>query len=306
MLLHAKRSIAFIMVLLVFLSACDSLGSDAQTEPEAVYTAAAQTLDAQLAVAQTEIAKQTQAALDEEMTQAAEKTRDAAATPSMTATTEKPTPTETSAISPDPVLITNQETNCRSGPGVVYDFIIMLPLEEEIKVIGRSKSDDWWKVELSDPAGLTCWVWWAENLELAGNVFSVPYLKAPPLPTSTPWDTDPPPFRAFLVNTHDCRGNAHATFEVVNNSTDTYESARVSIIVPDVQTLSVNDGNSIFLSSAGGCSGGNSSLPPGGRAYLVGDIRGAPAGITLRAKITLCTGDGLSGTCTVWRVFFTL
>lgn len=98
-----------------------------------------------------------------------------------------PTPTPTATLGP-PFVIASMNTNCRSGPGSVYDVVSYLLQDERAAVSGRDAASTWWWIDRLDGFG-QCWVW--DNLVAREGDFSqVPVVPAPPTPT--PPDTEPP------------------------------------------------------------------------------------------------------------------
>ena len=74
-------------------------------------------------------------------------------------------------------------TNCRFGPGSVYDIVGYLMQGETVPIVGRNPSSSWWVVELLDRKH-PCWVW-DGGVIVTGNTIGVPIVAAPPTPTPT-------------------------------------------------------------------------------------------------------------------------
>jgi hypothetical protein len=109
-------------------------------------------------------------------------TPEASATPTLDIT-----PTPTSCV---PNVVALQDTNCRIGPGSVYDVVGYLLTGEMAMIDGRLSDNSWWRIVNPDAAG-TCWVW-SSPVESFCNPESVSVLVAPPTPTPEV-DNDPPP-----------------------------------------------------------------------------------------------------------------
>jgi RNA polymerase sigma-70 factor (ECF subfamily) len=89
---------------------------------------------------------------------------------------------EVALIEPGPpIAIALANSNCRFGPGSIYDIIDYLLQDQETPILGRDAQWFWWKVERIDHPG-ACWV--ANNLvDERGDTSQVPIVPAPPTPT---------------------------------------------------------------------------------------------------------------------------
>ena len=104
--------------------------------------------------------------------------------PSPTSTPEPPTP-------PSVTAITN--LNIRTGPGIGYSILGLLPINQSAEVTGISADGGWWQIEIPGAVDKLGWVS-ASYVEVA-NVGSVPIVQAPPLagtPTPLPSPTPTP------------------------------------------------------------------------------------------------------------------
>jgi hypothetical protein len=101
---------------------------------------------------------------------------------------ETPLPTETGTITPTstssvPMVTVSQNTNCRTGPGVVYDLIGALLIGEQAVVVGKYTPGNYWIINNLDAAG-TCWLW-GQYATVTGNTAGLPEYTPPPTPTPT-------------------------------------------------------------------------------------------------------------------------
>jgi RNA polymerase sigma factor (sigma-70 family) len=99
-----------------------------------------------------------------------------------------PTPVSTSAISPTapveptlgpPFVTAMQLSNCRFGPGLVFEPSDYLDVGETAPIDGRNGSTTWWWIRDGDGR---CWVW-GGNVEVGGDTSGVPVIPDPPTPT---------------------------------------------------------------------------------------------------------------------------
>lgn len=113
-----------------------------------------------------------------------------------------PTPEEgflptVSACDPQPMLRSlGSGVNVRSGPGLDYEIVGSLQLQEVRPIVGRAADIEWWRTVLAD--GVVGWV--ADNVvEVSGYIGSVEIVPAPPLEDGatvtpgTPWAPTPRP-----------------------------------------------------------------------------------------------------------------
>jgi hypothetical protein len=110
---------------------------------------------------------------------------DGAAEASPSATQPPPTvvPSDTPGV---PRIHVSVATNCRYGPGVVYDPpVSIFNVGQTANVLGRDSGGNFYYIDQG------CWVWENYVTVEAGNIGGVPVLTAPPTPTPAqidPWD----------------------------------------------------------------------------------------------------------------------
>ncbi len=108
-------------------------------------------------------------------------------TPAVPVTVASSTPTPSPTLGP-PFAIASVNSNCRGGPGSIYDVLGYLMAGDRTRIRGKDHPTNWWVVDQMDGSG-TCWV--ANNLtDEEGDLSQVPVVLAPPTPT--PADTTPP------------------------------------------------------------------------------------------------------------------
>lgn len=77
------------------------------------------------------------------------------------------------------------DTNCRLGPGTLYEIVGVLPVGQVAEVVGRSASSDNWIISLPSNPAVTCWVW-GQYATVSGDTSTLPVITPPPAPTLTP------------------------------------------------------------------------------------------------------------------------
>ncbi len=214
------------------------------------------------------------------------------ATPSLTPSI---TPTATPAV---PVVQVSQNTNCRSGPGKVYDLLGALLKGEQAVVLGRTADSTYWYIENPDRPGGSCWLW-GRYASVSGDTVGLPVLTPPPTPTSTltPTATAVPldfAIQDYSVTT--CGPNIYLNFLIKNTGSVPLESSLTTATDLDLsETRSWTRDQ--FLSSTSCIGIVVGSLAPGATAYLASGPFSSPHGHTVRVTIKACAQDGLGGAC---------
>ncbi len=93
-----------------------------------------------------------------------------------------PFPTDTPTITPTftptvPMVKVSVDTNCRTGPGVIYDRVGGLLVGEEAVVVGKFTPGNYWVINNPDSSG-TCWLW-GQYATVSGNTAGLPEYTQP-------------------------------------------------------------------------------------------------------------------------------
>jgi len=299
-----NASLLLLSGMLVF-SACNlpgTSGGSSQLPPEAIYTSAAITLQAQLTA--------NAAAQGAEETPTNPVPTDTLS-PSPQPDTPTPTFTETPTLTPTSgtlMISASVATNCRLGPSILYAPPVgVLAVGVQAEVHGRNDAGTWWYISNPSRPGQFCWVW-GETTQVDGPSTSLPIITPPALPptptrTSTPGVT----FTAAYDNVRDC-GIRTAIFKLTNTGGEDLES--MSLKIEDVNTSTVLFGphtsDAPFMGTNSECPEGGDVFPIGKTYYVGGSIGPGNSGHTARATIKLCTDDGLKDTCVEKVVEFTI
>ncbi|HLF73209.1 MAG TPA: hypothetical protein VI524_02595 [Anaerolineales bacterium] len=229
--------------------------------------------------------------------------------PNATFTPVLPTITETptATLSPTPVftatpvvpqISVSVPTNCRVGPGRVYDRVGALLVGEVAEVVGRNPTGNYWYIRNPHQASGYCWLW-GEYATLTGNTGVLPVYTPPPTPTPTP------NFDAFYAGKETCVG-WWLDIELENTGGLSFRSVALNVrdTVTDVSLTLYADG----FTDNDGCldSVTRDNLHPGaGRTVSSPAFNYDPTGHRMRATITLCSGYGQNGTCVTQVIHFT-
>jgi hypothetical protein len=214
--------------------------------------------------------------------------------------TPSDTPQPSATFTPEQVLISvSVDTNCRTGPGQVYDLVGGLMVGETAQVIARDPSGHYWYIANPHGPGF-CYVW-GQYATLVGNTT--------PLPVFTPLPTPPPlnDFELSFVGIDQCSAMRYTRLKMGNIGVLTWESVKATIY--DLTTADVSSpmlADEFTDAYTCGTTTNVTSLAPGASAimYSYGFNHDLP-GHSLRAVVTLCSQDGLVGTCVEHTIDFT-
>lgn len=229
--------------------------------------------------------------------------------PTLTPTqTETPTPayTFTPAV---PILSVSVDTNCRSGPGKVYDYKGALLVGESAEVFGRDAIGHYWYIRNPDKTDHYCWVW-GEYATIFGNVSFLPIHTPPPTPTAT-YTPSPTPtlsavsnFRANYTSMDSCAG-WWLEFKLKNIGTVDLKSVEIVLFDKNAGKTVANltdgftDINGCITSATKDTLSIGTSLIISAPAFTFD-----PTGHEIQAKITTCSKKGLNGLCVTQKFKF--
>jgi len=308
--MHTHRIYLSVAVLWSVSLACAAVPAFSTPDAGAISTAAAQTVIA---------------GLTQNMPQATSSST-LEPTPTFTFTSEPPTFTPTETATPTPTLTAtlvftpsplvslisvSVPTNCRNGPGKVYDMEGALLVGEFAEVFGRDPTNSYWYIRNPDSGPDFCWVW-GKYATLTGPVLLLPIFTPPPTPTATltPLPTlTPTPFPAFktdYANLDTCNGSWWVEVKVKNRGTLPLKSVNISVkdTVTNVVVTNLADG----FTNMDGCLSKTTKDTLGvGDTYLLSApaFNYDPTGHAIKAVITLCTSTGQKGSCATKTMDFT-
>jgi len=274
-----SRRLALIGALLLAALACNLPGGTAPTQPEpgAAATAIAQTVIA--AVSQTLVPSATLPVLFSE-------------TPADTPT---PSPTLSptlffTATSAVPMISVSMDTNCRVGPGVVYDLVGGLFVGQTAQVYGKNPAGTFWYIRLPNNSGTFCWVT-GQYASIAGDTSLLPVYTPPPTPT-------PMPSFEFAYSSLDSCVGWWADLKIKNTGALAFLS--YALTVKDLNTSVTLTASANGFADVNGCltSTTVASVDPGKVVILSAPAFAYnPSGHRIRATLKLCTKNGLGGIC---------
>ena len=236
-------------------------------------------------VAKTVAARQTEAALNNPVTA------------TFTPVPELPTltPEPPSSATPDftgtpttPMIDVSVDTNCRTGPGAIFERVGILLVGETAEIVGREPKGEYWYIRNPDTGPEFCWVW-GEYATISGNTLFLLYLSPAPPPVTS--------FTAAFEKLETCTV-WWVDFRLANNSGTQFKSVSLSVRDVDKNTVVSLEANGFTNSDGCGTPSTISSLIAGGTVTLSSPPFGYnPTGHNLSAKITACTEVDQKGTC---------
>jgi hypothetical protein len=288
-MLKSTPTLLLVIALLIISQACTVPGIS-MSNPNSVNTAIAQTIVVGLT-----------------QTAGAVIPIDIVDSPVATHTLELPAFTPTATLSPTPIFTStplipqisvSEPTNCRVGPGKVYDRVGALLLGEVAEVAGRNPIGNYWYIRNPDQSNGFCWLW-GEYATVTGNTSMLPIYTPPPTPTPTP------NFAAFYAGKDTCTG-WWMDIELDNTGGVSFRS--IALTLRDTITDTVLSMYADSFTDLSGCGTPNTkdTLSPGDTRIVSSPaFTYDPTGHTLRATITLCSSPGQAGMCVTQVINFT-
>jgi hypothetical protein len=220
-------------------------------------------------------------------------------------TTGTPTPTFTpsSTFTPGkPTVSVTLATNCRTGPGKVYDLVGALLPGETTEIVGRDPTGQYWLVRNPDHPAAFCWLW-GQYATPVGDFAVLPIFTPPPTPTPAPG------FSVSYTGLVVCAPQYAFRFQIINTGALTWESIKID--VTDTTTATSTSHSLDSFRSYDGCilDINQNDLLPGESGPVAnvnpGQFNHDPTGHSVTAVITLCSANGLGGTCVSQTLHFT-
>lgn len=298
-MLCLPRIIKLVAMLFILSTACVVPGI-AMPDTNAVSTSAAETV----------IAGLTQDVPQEIFSPISEMTLTSTSTFTFTPVSPTFTPTETQTpipiLSPTsiiPMISVSVPTNCRNGPGRVYDRVGALLVGQTAEVHGRDPTGNYWYIRNPGPGAQFCWVW-GEYATLSGPYLFLPVFTPPPTPTPTVTPTPSPSFTMKFDNLDSCAG-WWVEIQLKNTGAVTFRSVKIEVkdTVTDVEHVALADG----FTDLDGClkTTTKDTLAPEDTFNLSAPAFAYdPSGNNIRVIITLCTNTDQKGGCVTNKINF--
>ena len=232
-----------------------------------------------------------------------ENTRVPTSTTTATATsTAVPTLTLT-ATQAVPLVSVSGNTNCRTGPGTVYDLAGVLLVGEIAEVQGLSTVDNYVYILNPDRPGESCWLSRA-YASVTGDTRDLPSFT--PMPSPTPQVG----FDLYLKGFENCGSTSFVIFSIRNGGAQTLKSAYVQVVDFETGEYLYGPARERFPFAPTVrpvCPPGHGNiLPSGVIEFIHSPINPFARGHQAIGTITLCTGDYQGGECATRVIYFSI
>jgi hypothetical protein len=228
------------------------------------------------------------------------------ASPTSQQLAQEPTFTPTITLTPQPSatptlegvwLTVVENTNCRSGPGIVYDLITTIKKDQKVQALARNPDNDYYYIQNPNGGGF-CWLW-DQYSTLSGNITILPVFTPQPTPTNTITPTPAPGISLSYKGLITCMGQYAINVYIKNTGSVTWQS--VKMVVVDTDTASTFTHTLDSFRGYNGCAMDleQEDLTPGEEGVVSnvspGQFGYDPTGHKLKVTITVYSKNGLAG-----------
>jgi len=212
-------------------------------------------------------------------------------TPTVTAT-ETPLPEPSATATPEPPMAeVVRESNCRMGPGGIYDLVATYQAGQMLEVAAKDLGGGYWFVRNPEKPEEQCYLL-AQNIRISGDTAALPQLTPRPSPTAAPY------FKLDFRKFDTCQGDDFALFIVENAGSVPFRSAYIKVTNQKANQSVEHALNAFDLIVRCVLAKNIAPLNPGETGYVHSPpFKWGASGNTLRAVIMLCTEKNLTGTC---------
>jgi len=227
----------------------------------------------------------------------------ATATIELTATqapTETPAATVTETFTPEPSATATpevvtakvgRESNCRIGPGGIYDLVATYQADQMLEVVARDLGGGYVFVRNPDKPEEQCYIL-ENNVTIGGDKSILPQFTPLPSPTAVPY------FNVSFKKFDICKGVDFAIFNVENVGSVPFRSAYIRITDAKADKSAELSLSAFDLMTGCIVAKNIAPLEAGGTGFVNSAPLKWPARQnTLQAVIMLCTEKSLKGTC---------
>lgn len=234
--------------------------------------------------------------------------------PTSTFIPEPPTLTPTATLVPTlpftptaetPFITVSVDTNCRSGPGKVYDMVGALLVGEVAEIFARDPTNNYWYIrnpDGNDPE--FCWVW-GKYATLVGPAMAAQVFTPPPTPTATATSLPIPKFTAEYTSMDSCNGFWWVELKLKNTGGIPFKSLNI-LIRDKITDVIVSDTANGFINLDDCQTKSAKEILGIGESYTISTpaFKYNPESHRLFVTITLCSDTGQNGTCATEKIDF--
>jgi hypothetical protein len=208
------------------------------------------------------------------------------ATITLTAT-ETPLP---ESATPEPVIAkVVRESNCRVGPGSLYDLVARYQVGQMLEVVAKDLGNTYWFVKNPESPEEQCYLL-AQNVTISGETTALPRFTPLPSPTAQPYYT------VEFKKLDKCNGVDFALFTIENVGSVPFRSVYIKLIGTKGDSVE-QVLNAFDLKVRCVLAKNIAPLDPGGSGYVYSPPIKWAAHSTFKAIIMVCTEKNLKGTC---------
>ena len=189
-------------------------------------------------------------------------------------------------------------TNCRVGPGAVYDRVGELLVGQVAEVVGVDPTGNYWYIRNPDSDPEFCWLW-GKYADLVGSISALPVYTPAPTPTPNP------AFEVSYASLGACTDQWWADLRLTNTGGVTFKSVSASVrdLTNDAALALTANG----FKDKDACPGSTTAdeLKPGDKLIFSTPVFAYDiSGHRLRATLTLCSEKDLGGLCATQVISF--
>jgi hypothetical protein len=212
-------------------------------------------------------------------------------TPAKTATETQPSEPSATATAEAPMAEVGRESNCRTGPGGLYDLVATYQAGQMVEVVAKDLGGGYWFVKNPDKPEEQCYLL-ANNITVSGDTSALPQFTPLPSPLA------PPFFKVNFKKFDTCEAQDFAIFTVENTGSVPFRSSYIKV-TDTKSNKSVEQALNAFDLRAHCVLVKNIAPLNSGESGYVNSLYFS-SGMSekkLRATIMLCTEQNLKGNC---------
>jgi hypothetical protein len=196
-------------------------------------------------------------------------------------------------FTPAPYALVTGNTNCRTGPGSVYDLLHTYLAGDQVQLEGKSEDGFFWYTSHLEGLNPDCWLW-GKYATPVGDTAQLPVFTPPPTPTPSP------DFEISYANADVAMGSWYFFFEVENTGSVAWDSALLYLYDPVVPQDAGRFSNLFHVDFS--VSPSKDKILPGESAYFLAGRMTHPGPYGKIADVldiyfVICTEQYLGGYC---------
>lgn len=217
---------------------------------------------------------------------------------STVAVTPSETPTATLTLEPSatstpepPRAEVVRESNCRIGPGGLYDLVAKYQVGQMLNVVAKDLGGGYWFVQNPEKLEEQCYLL-AQNIRISGDTNVLPKFTPLPSPTAAPY------FEVSFKKFDTCENRDYVIFNIENLGSFAFRSAYIRVINQKSGESVEQAFNAFDLKAKCVLIKNIAPLDPGKSGYVYSPkFKWSGHGEKLRVIIMACTEKNLKGSC---------